>query len=330
MLRQRDLAHEAGGATDFPQQRAILHRIGADFVHPNGHQLTARAALPRIRRGPRAALLTWHAPQGFAGELVECFEERFLVVVILNANAPAVQHGRGAGGPAIAHRIARPAALPELVAIPVAAKQADVRKVGIHALAIRHRRFRGEGIARMPHLRRDALVCLELPKDLARLEVETVKHPAVHLARANVSARIAAHMWRGQFPFTHCRGHENPIAPHNRRRPAPARHLHLPHHIFRVAPRLRQRRPLAESVRCRAAKLRPVLRLTPRHEHGCEDGGHEPEGRSHGGQPDAVQINEARLPNLRVASILAVIAGPRRRSGQGGSSSAATWPPIRM
>src|SRR5215210_1109338 len=101
----------------------------------------------------------------------------------------------------------------------------------------------------MAHLRWDALVRLELPQDLARLEVEAIEHPTVHLTGPDMATRITAHGRRRKFLLTHRGGHENLVAPHDGRRPAPAGNRHFPHDTLSRAPCLRQRRSLPEAVR---------------------------------------------------------------------------------
>src|SRR5262249_47207080 len=108
-------------STKFPQQVAI-EIIGSNLAGGASDNLRAQFVLPNERRGPAGLLVAPSAPNFPASSLIECDDERFLLVVVYQIDALAVNNRRRAGPPAEPRGISRPFFRPEQLAVEIVAK----------------------------------------------------------------------------------------------------------------------------------------------------------------------------------------------------------------
>src|SRR5439155_25034274 len=115
-------------------------------------------------------------------------------------------------------------------AVQVEAEEAVISKVGIRALAVDHRCFRGVTVFEVPRIGRRALVDLSFPKLFSSLQVQSIDHPMMDVfgRRGPFTAKVEALLrWFG-LAFMGDRSEKNPVAPNDGRRPTAAGNLHHP------------------------------------------------------------------------------------------------------
>src|SRR5262249_54012114 len=139
--------------------------------------------LPDERRGPVALLLALDPPQLLAAPGIQSDQIGFLLIVVDDEQLAVVQGGRAAGAPAHARLARLPLLLPEFLAVPVEAGDADVAEAGPDALAVGDGRLGGGAVLDVPGGLRLARERLARPEDLAGAGVEAVDQPAVLAGR---------------------------------------------------------------------------------------------------------------------------------------------------
>jgi hypothetical protein len=154
-----------------------------------------------------------------------------------------VQDRRGGGPPVIAglHRLPLPG--PRRPAVEVVTEEAHVAEVSVHPLAVGDGGLGGVRVLDVQGVLGDALIGNHVPQDLAAIEVDAVDLPLVHLVGRGipVAAQIKALLGHLRSPLRYGGGHEDPIAPDNRRRPAPAGDIDHPRDLLRRGAALRAR-----------------------------------------------------------------------------------------
>src|SRR5687767_11505137 len=86
------------------------------------------------------------APELVPVFFVECGEVGILFVVTLNKNTVAVEHGGAGGTPAVSHHGWCQILFPDQIAVEVIAEEPGGAEIGVDALPIGHRSFRGVGV----------------------------------------------------------------------------------------------------------------------------------------------------------------------------------------
>ena len=183
--------------------------VGDDVLRPRRHQLVAAAGADEDRRGPAELDLARRAPDLLARDLVERDDERglALVLVALQDHDVLVEDGRGAHAHAEGRDAARPP-LPGQVAVEVVRVDALGAEVRVDALAVGHRRGRGEAAAPVARVVGRSFPGHALPEDLAGARVEgqdlqrllVVGADAVGMGELRSRSRSASPAWRPARP----------------------------------------------------------------------------------------------------------------------------------
>ncbi len=255
------------GGRDFQIPEHVAARIvGANTAVIGGHDLRAQIVLPDERRGPRAASAkerpsrTSRAPALFAGLCVKSGDVPIFHVVVHHHHQTVANYRRGRRAIVEERFLRLDPVRPKSLTREIIAGQSHVAEQGVDALAIGHGRFRGVGALRMARNLWLLPVCFVLPNDLARVQVQTVHHPAVHaLGRLGPACPVVEPLLRFLVLLLADHGSEKDLAVgDDRTRPTPAGHFGDPADVFRFAPPIGQARiVLGNPHACRAAKTRP-------------------------------------------------------------------------
>ena len=193
------------------------------------------------------------------------------VIIALNENQLALDHGRAAAAPIHLHGEAAKILRPQELAFEVVAKDADHAEISNQPLAIGGGCFGGVGVVDVNRHSRLAGMRRLFPEHFAGGFVEAEHLPAiVDRRRLSVTAEKCRQNSRalaggpvvGIGPLLilrHRRCHEDFVAPHNRLRPADARDFCFPGEMLVDRPFFRMFRLRGDAVAAGAAELWPVF-----------------------------------------------------------------------
>ena len=184
---------------------AAFQVVGTCAVAAGQDQLPDAVVLPHIGRGPVAGFVAFCFPKLPAGTLVVRRHPTVLHVVVDDDQLVAVEDGRSAGAPAVAHLVRLEHFFPEHFSGLVEAVEAVAAEVGVDPFAICHRRLGGVAVFDMD--RRQGTRCQHflLPKVLPALEVQAEHEKVVHVLDRllAIATEIKAGFARLDFPIAH-------------------------------------------------------------------------------------------------------------------------------
>ena len=243
-------------------------------------------------------------------------------------DAPVVDDRRRGGTEVQVDRLWRPGPGPEQRAVEAVAEHADVAaERGIEPLAVGGRGFGRVGVLAMAAAGRRTAVRLALPHDLARLRVER-RDDVADRARLARQLDVARHQLLDDLVLgqplllelggvvvaedalarrlegvgVHGGGHEHPIAPDDRRRPAAAGQIGGPGDVLGRRPRDGQRRVVGDAGAVGAAELRPRGRTRGTHRGNEDDAGEGQAGEdAHGRILPSMERRRRRLRHTAVS-----------------------------